>query len=82
MTANASPLPDAVRSSSGARFLLDVAVVVAWTAVATAAFRVTGWPVTAYYVAVFAGVLAYSLTIDPWNWYPNRGSDRGDGGEN
>ena len=76
MTANASRIPDAVLESSGVRLLVDVAVVIAWIAVATAAFRTAGWPVTAYYAVVFAGVLAYSLAIDPWEWERERGRER------
>ena len=76
MAANASRIPDAVLESSGVRLLVDVAIVIAWIALATVAFRTTGWPVTAYYAVVFAGVLAYSLAIDPWEWERERGRGR------
>ncbi|AEH36317.1 hypothetical protein [Halopiger xanaduensis] len=51
---------------TAARYLVDLAVVVVWVVAATVVFRTAGWPVTAYYLVVFGGVLGYSLLIDPW----------------
>lgn len=42
----------------------DLVLVAAWVAAASFAFQTTGWPVWAYYVTVFGGVLAYSLAVD------------------
>lgn len=51
-----------------ADLLVDVAVVVVWIIVATLAFRALELPVTAYYLVVFAGVIAYSVATDPRGW--------------
>lgn len=52
--------------------LRDLALVTAWVAVVSVAFRTLGWPTWAYSVVVFGGVLGYSLAGGPWG-------SRGDG---
>lgn len=74
MAAKISRLSSIALDSRGGRFLVDLAVVLAWVAVATVAFRAAGWSVTAYYAVVFAGVILYSLVIDPWEW--SRGQEQ------
>ena len=60
-----SRLPDPLHEALGAlpwrSLLLDLAVVVAWVAAVSVAFRAVEWPVVAYYPVVFGGVVAYSL---------------------
>ncbi|GAB3667490.1 hypothetical protein [Halopiger thermotolerans] len=49
------------------RYLVDLAIVAVWVVAATVVFRTAGWPVAAYYVVVFGGVIGYSLLVDPWS---------------
>lgn len=48
--------------------IVDTVLVVAWIVAVTLAFRLAGWPLSAYYVVVFGGVIGYSLAVDPWAW--------------
>lgn len=45
--------------------LVDVAVVAAWVAAISFAWRLVPWPTWAYYAVVFGGVLGYSLVVAP-----------------
>lgn len=44
----------------------DLLLVIAWVGVVWVAWGGLGWPNWAYYVVVFGGILAYSLSGDPW----------------